>query len=241
MRNSNAMLDEWANLAATQPTAFGLTPDDVKSVVVFVPLAFIVGVYGQFFAALSWSLSIAVLVSMVISLTLVPVVAAKFLAGRLDNRFGSGGETLVSFGPNTIALLENFAIQPDGTIVLGGTIRSPVDGTTTMGVAELTKDGKEALDLYRSAAKDLSLRGACDAGARGAKLAGADLTGADLTGADLGGADLTGMLWSVHTEWPGGMAKAMKARSEEVGPGIWRVVGSGTGDAEIDAPLTPVG
>ena len=34
------------------------------------------------FASLSWSLSIAVLVSMVISLTLIPVVAAKFLAGR---------------------------------------------------------------------------------------------------------------------------------------------------------------
>src|SRR5437899_737962 len=52
------------------------------TVLVFVPLAFIVGVYGQFFAALSWSLSIAVLVSMAISLTLVPVFAAKFLAGR---------------------------------------------------------------------------------------------------------------------------------------------------------------
>ncbi len=49
---------------------------------VFVPLAFIVGVYGQFFASLSWALSIAVLVSMVISLTLIPVFAAKFLAGR---------------------------------------------------------------------------------------------------------------------------------------------------------------
>ena len=49
--------------------------------VVFVPLAFIVGVYGQFFAALSWSLCIAVLVSMVVSLTIVPVFAAKFLAG----------------------------------------------------------------------------------------------------------------------------------------------------------------
>src|SRR5262245_20313085 len=52
------------------------------TVLVFVPLAFIVGVYGQFFAALSWSLSIAVLVSMVISLTLIRVFAAKFLAGR---------------------------------------------------------------------------------------------------------------------------------------------------------------
>jgi multidrug efflux pump subunit AcrB len=54
----------------------------LTTVLVFVPLAFIVGVYGQFFAALSWSLSVAVLVSMVISLTLVPVFAAKFLAGQ---------------------------------------------------------------------------------------------------------------------------------------------------------------
>ncbi len=54
----------------------------LTTVLVFLPLAFIVGVYGQFFASLSWALSIAVLVSMVISLTLIPVFAAKFLAGR---------------------------------------------------------------------------------------------------------------------------------------------------------------
>jgi multidrug efflux pump subunit AcrB len=54
----------------------------LTTVLVFLPLAFISGVYGQFFASLSWSLSIAVLVSMVISLTLIPVIAAKFLGGR---------------------------------------------------------------------------------------------------------------------------------------------------------------
>jgi multidrug efflux pump subunit AcrB len=54
----------------------------LTTVLVFLPLAFIVGVYGQFFAALSWALSIAVLVSMVISLTVIPVFAARFLAGR---------------------------------------------------------------------------------------------------------------------------------------------------------------
>jgi multidrug efflux pump subunit AcrB len=84
--------------ATLTPDSRPLTPDPVDAasgeitgavigstlttVLVFVPLAFIVGVYGQFFASLSWSLSIAVLVSMVISLTLVPVFAAKFLAGR---------------------------------------------------------------------------------------------------------------------------------------------------------------
>jgi multidrug efflux pump subunit AcrB len=54
----------------------------LTTVLVFVPLAFITGVYGQFFAALSWSLCIAVLVSMVVSLTLVPVCAGKLLTGR---------------------------------------------------------------------------------------------------------------------------------------------------------------
>jgi multidrug efflux pump subunit AcrB len=54
----------------------------LTTVLVFVPLAFIAGVYGQFFASLSRALSIAVLVSMVISLTLIPVFAAKFLAGK---------------------------------------------------------------------------------------------------------------------------------------------------------------
>ncbi len=54
----------------------------MTTVLVFLPLAFIVGVYGQFFASLAWSLAIAVLVSMVISLTLVPVFASRFLAGK---------------------------------------------------------------------------------------------------------------------------------------------------------------
>jgi multidrug efflux pump subunit AcrB len=54
----------------------------LTTVLVFVPLAFMAGVYGQFFASLSRALSIAVLVSMVISLTLIPVFAARFLAGK---------------------------------------------------------------------------------------------------------------------------------------------------------------
>jgi multidrug efflux pump subunit AcrB len=68
--------------AASSEITGAVVGSTFTTVLVFVPLAFIVGVYGQFFASLSWSLSIAVLVSMVISLTLVPVFAAKFLAGR---------------------------------------------------------------------------------------------------------------------------------------------------------------
>ena len=54
----------------------------LTTVLVFVPLAFIPGVYGQFFASLARALATAVLVSMVVSLTLIPVFAAKFLTGR---------------------------------------------------------------------------------------------------------------------------------------------------------------
>src|SRR5262249_59155923 len=68
--------------AASREITGAVVGSTFTTVLVFVPLAFIVGVYGQFFAALSWSLSIAVLVSMIISLTLIPVFAAKFLAGR---------------------------------------------------------------------------------------------------------------------------------------------------------------
>lgn len=68
--------------AASEEISGAVIGSTLTTVVVFLPLAFIVGVYGQFFASLSRSLSIAVLVSMVMSLTLIPVFAAKFLAGR---------------------------------------------------------------------------------------------------------------------------------------------------------------
>jgi multidrug efflux pump subunit AcrB len=68
--------------AASSEITGAVIGSTLTTVLVFLPLAFIVGVYGQFFASLSWSLAIAVLVSMVISLTIVPVAAAKFLAGR---------------------------------------------------------------------------------------------------------------------------------------------------------------
>src|SRR5262249_45072758 len=68
--------------AASSEITGAVVGSTLTTVLVFVPLAFIAGVYGQFFSSLSWALSTAVLVSMVISLTLIPVFAAKFLAGR---------------------------------------------------------------------------------------------------------------------------------------------------------------
>ncbi len=52
------------------------------TILVFVPLAFVRGAVGQFFQSLSLALSISLLVSMVVSLTIIPVLASRFLARR---------------------------------------------------------------------------------------------------------------------------------------------------------------
>src|SRR4029078_12497277 len=77
----------------------------LTTILVFVPLAFVRGVVGQFFQSLSLSLSIALLVSMVISLTIIPVLAARFLAhrrmptsGKIYNLLADGYERLLNIG-----------------------------------------------------------------------------------------------------------------------------------------------
>ena len=52
------------------------------TILVFLPLSFVHGVVGQFFHSLGLSLTVALLVSMVVSLTVIPVLASRFLANR---------------------------------------------------------------------------------------------------------------------------------------------------------------
>src|SRR5271157_3449794 len=54
----------------------------LTTILVFLPLAFLRGVVGQFFQSLSLALTVALLVSMVVSLTIIPVLAARFLGRR---------------------------------------------------------------------------------------------------------------------------------------------------------------
>jgi CzcA family heavy metal efflux pump len=56
-----------------------VTTSTLTTVVVFLPLRLLTGVVGQFFAALSITLTIAVLVSLVLALTIIPLMADQFL------------------------------------------------------------------------------------------------------------------------------------------------------------------
>jgi CzcA family heavy metal efflux pump len=82
---------------AMRPLMAPLIGSTLTTVVVFAPLGLLSGVPGQFFRALSLSLSVAVLMSLVLALTLVPIMArwaatrrrhAADVHGRIDRAYG---------------------------------------------------------------------------------------------------------------------------------------------------------
>ena len=70
---------------AVQQLFAPLVSSTLTTVVVFAPLGLLSGVPGQFFRALSLSLSVAVLISLVLSITLVPFMA-RWAASRAPGR-----------------------------------------------------------------------------------------------------------------------------------------------------------
>lgn len=64
---------------AVQELLWPVTSSTLTTVVVFLPLGLLEGVSGQFFAALSLTLTIAVLVSLVLAFTIIPLLADRFL------------------------------------------------------------------------------------------------------------------------------------------------------------------
>ena len=79
---------------AVQELIWPVTTSTITTVVVFLPLGLLTGVEGQFFHALSITLTIAVLVSLVLALTLIPLLAAQFLtAADAERTVASGQDT----------------------------------------------------------------------------------------------------------------------------------------------------
>ncbi|MGH7583846.1 MAG: efflux RND transporter permease subunit, partial [Gemmatimonadales bacterium] len=64
---------------AVQELVWPVTTSTITTVVVFLPLGLLTGVEGQFFHALSITLTIAVLVSLLLALTLIPLLSAAYL------------------------------------------------------------------------------------------------------------------------------------------------------------------
>ena len=64
---------------AVQEIIWPVTTSTITTVVVFLPLGLLTGVEGQFFHALSITLTISVLVSLVLALSIIPLLSEQFL------------------------------------------------------------------------------------------------------------------------------------------------------------------
>src|SRR5436309_1091156 len=68
--------------AAVQELIWPVTTSTITTVVVFLPLGLLQGVVGQFFAALATTLTVAVLVSLGLALTVIPLLAEQFVTAH---------------------------------------------------------------------------------------------------------------------------------------------------------------
>ena len=75
---------------ALQELLWPVTTSTITTVVVFAPLRLLEGVVGQFFAALSLTLTVAVLVSLVLAFTVIPLLCAAFLPSTTTAEHATG-------------------------------------------------------------------------------------------------------------------------------------------------------
>ena len=75
---------------AVQELIWPVTTSTLTTVVVFLPLGLLRGVVGQFFAALATTLTVAVLVSLLLALTIIPLLAEQFVTAHEVEPTASG-------------------------------------------------------------------------------------------------------------------------------------------------------
>ena len=92
---------------AVQELIWPVTTSTITTVVVFLPLGLLEGVAGQFFAALSLTLTVSVLVSLLLALTIIPLLSEQFLTaadtGRQEKTAPRGLLARVGAGIDSIA------------------------------------------------------------------------------------------------------------------------------------------
>ncbi len=96
--------DRWqAALEATREVAGAITASTLTTIVVFLPLAFIQGVVGSFFVPFSLAVTYALIASLLVALTAVPVLGAMFLrADDFPTTSPRAGPAEVASGGNPV-------------------------------------------------------------------------------------------------------------------------------------------
>ena len=110
---------------AAQEIATPMISSTLTTVVVFLPLVLVAGVYGAFFTALAVTLTIALIVSLVLALLVSPTLCATFLNtragakehGRLFERFLRFYDRLLTFG-----LRHRWLVPVGAALLIGATL-----------------------------------------------------------------------------------------------------------------------
>ncbi|WP_280561404.1 efflux RND transporter permease subunit [Chromohalobacter sp. 48-RD10] len=92
------MSSRQAALQGAREVAFTVTSMSVSLVAVFLPLLFMGGFIGRMFFEFAMTLSLAVLVSLVVSLTLTPMLCARWLRPGRERRTPRWEAALLAFG-----------------------------------------------------------------------------------------------------------------------------------------------
>jgi CzcA family heavy metal efflux pump len=103
-----------------------VTTSTLTTVVVFAPLSLLTGVVGQFFAALSITLSVAVIVSLILALTIIPLLAESLLverAGEVDVTPARSRSRAGRIGSSIARALDGLADRYERS--LGATLHHP--------------------------------------------------------------------------------------------------------------------
>ena len=118
--------DEAVNTASKEISG-AVVGSTLTTILVFLPLAFVQGMIGEFFQSLSLALTVSLLVSMVVSLTIVPVLAARFLgdkpmppSGPIYNLLADRYEGLLKVGlkfPRSAVVASLLAVIPGWWII----------------------------------------------------------------------------------------------------------------------------
>ena len=115
---------------AVQELIWPVTTSTITTVVVFLPLGLLQGVVGQFFAALATTLTVAVLVSLVLALSVIPLLAERFVTAH---------EVAAVTGTGQFGRLERFidGLTPRYEQVLAEVLRRPRRVAVAAGVLVL--------------------------------------------------------------------------------------------------------
>ena len=149
-----------ARIGSTE-VSMAITASTLTSVIVFLPMVFATGITGQFAKPLGLTVTFALFASLLIALTMVPMIASRFLKARSSNKEGRFLTKTKSVYKNTLekSLHHRFLTLSAGILLfivslfifssfIGGEVLPKLDEIYSSGVVKLAP-GSSLAETYK--------------------------------------------------------------------------------------------